>query len=165
MVGGANALSEVDVLDITDDLGAFGINSVEVIGSRAGETVPNQVAANTEFNLGRRYRGGKPRMFWPAGVYSDEADDSHWNSDFVVAMNAAAVGFFAQVEAITASGTDLSSHINLSYYKGFTNIENTSGRMRAAPTYRAVALQDIVTGYATKTVFGSQRRRRTATTP
>lgn len=165
MVGGANALKEVDVLDITDDLGAFGIDSTEVIGSRAGETVPNQVAANTEFDLGRRYRGGKPRIFWPAGVYADEADDSHWTSGFVTEMNAASVGFFAQVSAISTGGTILSSHVNLSYYRGFTNIENTSGRMRAAPTYRAVALQDVVTGYATKTVLGSQRRRRTATTP
>jgi hypothetical protein len=56
------------------------------------------------------------------------------------------------------------AHVNLSYYKGFVNVENSSGRERAAPTYRDSALLDPVTGYVVKQVVGSQRRRRTATT-
>jgi len=166
MVGDANALKGVDVLDITDAMGAFGVDSTEVIGSRAGETVPNQVAANTEFDIGRRYRGGKPRIFWPAGVYADEIDDAHWTGAFVTAMNAATVGFFGAVEAISEAGTILSQHINLSFYYRFDNVTNSSGRTRAAPRYRVgTCVADPVTGYATKTVLGSQRRRRTATTP
>jgi hypothetical protein len=57
------------------------------------------------------------------------------------------------------------AHVNLSYYKGFTNVTNSSGRERAVPTYRDAALVDPVTGYFGKAIMGSQRRRRTSTTP
>jgi hypothetical protein len=71
--------------------------------------------------------------------------------------------FFTAVEAISVGAVGALAHINLSYYSGFTNITNSSGRERAVPKYRATALHDLVNGYAVKKEIGSQKRRRTAT--
>lgn len=103
-------------------------------------------------------------MFWPPGVVGNQLDAGHWNSTFITAVNTGTAAFFSAIEALTVGSMGTLAHVNLSYYKGFTNITNSSGRERAVPTYRDTALLDTVTGYSCKGLIGSQRRRRAATT-
>lgn len=165
LVSTAYGLKEVDVLDIATDSGLSGQWTGSHSGSRSGNWLPDSVATNIEFNIARRYRGGKPRMFLPPPIQSDLNTQSAYTGSFVSEVQTGIDTFFLAVseESIGSMGT--LGHVNLSYYKGFTNITNSSGRERAVPTYRATALHDDVTGYSPKTVIGSQRRRRTSTTP
>jgi hypothetical protein len=158
-------LTEVDVLDITSALGSSGQWTGSISGSRAGTALPTQVSANIEFNIARRYRGGKPRIYLPAGVESDLVDPAHFQPGFLASLGPDFANFITAVKAISVAGLTIIQHINLSYYQGFTNVTNSSGRTRAAPKYRLVALQDNVEGYAAKAELSSQKRRRTATTP
>lgn len=157
-------LTRVDVLDIATLTGASGEWNGANAGTRAGASMPQQCAMNVEFGIARRYRGGKPRMFFPPGVTGDMADDGHWATAFVDEYNTAVAAFFAGIEALDIGAVGALTHVNLSYYSGFKNITNSSGRERAVPTYRDTALLDTITQYAAKAVIGSQRRRRTATT-
>jgi hypothetical protein len=159
------SLNEVDVLDIATDSGKSGVWAGSNAGSRAGTTIPVQCTDNVEFNIDRRYRGGKPRFYLPAGVEGDLATEAKWGSSYITEVNAAVLAFFAEIAALSIGAMGTLAHVNLSYYKGFTNITNSSGRERAVPTYRATALHDVVQGYAMKAVIGSQKRRRTSTTP
>lgn len=163
LINEAWALTEIDVLDIATDSGASGVWTGSDSGSRSGSGFAAAVATNIEFEIARRYRGGKPRMFMPPGVITDELDSSHFNTAYVSAAQTGIVAFFTAVQAISVGAVGALSHVNLSYYKGFTNIPNSSGRERAVPTYRDTALVDSVTGYVVKALMGSQRRRRTAT--
>jgi hypothetical protein len=165
IVSGNWTLTEVDVLDIASDSGLFGTVSVSHEGSYSGAAIPSQVANNVEFDIGRRYRGGKPRMFIPPPSVGAQEDSAHWTSTFITLSNTQVTAFFTAVAALSVGSTGTLGHVNLSYYQGFKNVTNSSGRTRAAPTYRPLALLDPVTGYATKGVLGSQRRRRIATTP
>lgn len=158
------SLSEVDVLDIATLSGASGISTDSIPGTVTGEPVPANCAVNIEYDIARRYRGGKPRMFLPPPDSSNLSDIGHWNADVVSGTNTAIAAFFAAIEALSVGAVGALAHVNLSYYNGFTNVTNSSGRTRAAPKYRATALVDTVTGYSTKGVVGSQRRRRIATT-
>ena len=158
-------LNEIDVLDIASDSGASGQWSGATDGSRSGTVLPWQVCTNVEYDIGRRYRGGKPRGYWPAGNIEDEADDRSWDSSYISASNTGIGAFFAAIAALSVGSVGTLAHVNLSYYKGFTNITNSSGRERAVPTYRSSALVDSITGYSTKATMGSQRRRRTSTSP
>lgn len=158
-------LTEIDVLDITTDSGFSGQWTGGVTGTRAGTVLPQQVATNVEFDIARRYRGGKPRIFLPPGVVGDEDTNATWGSDYLSDMNEAVANFFSDITSSSVGSMGTLAHVNLSYYKGFTNVTNPSGRTKAKPTYRATALHDDVLGYATKAVMGSQRRRRTALTP
>ena len=159
------ALTEVDVLDIATDSGLSGQWTGSAAGSRAGSELPIQCALGIEYGIGRRYRGGKPRGYWPFGVAADQSDPSHWSSTFITAANSAFEAFMAEVVALSVGAMGTLTHVNLSYYKGFTNITNSSGRERAVPTYRASAIHDDIVGYSAKSVISSQRRRRTSTTP
>jgi hypothetical protein len=159
------ALNEVDVLDIATDSGLSGQWTGSDAGGISGATLPWQCAMNIEFDIARRYRGGKPRCFLPPTAAAGLADDSHWSTGTISSVNTGFAAFISEIEALSVGSVGTLAHVNLSYYKGFTNITNSSGRERAVPTYRATALHDVIEGYGLKAVIGSQKRRRTSTTP
>jgi hypothetical protein len=158
------SLTEIDILDISSLTGASGQWTGNEAGSLTGGNLPSQCAINVEYDIARRYRGGKPRMFLPAPTEGQLGDVGHWSSGFVTTVSAAMDAFFTAVEALSVGAVGALAHVNLSYYSGFTNITNSSGRTRAVPKYRAAAVLDTVESYACKVVVGSQKRRRTATT-
>jgi hypothetical protein len=157
-------LTEVDVLDIATDSGAFGTVEVTHAGDMSAGILSANAAINVEFDIARRYRGGKPRLYWPAPDDTSLVSGDKYSSGFIATVNAATTAFFAGIEALSVGSMGTLDHVNLSYYQGFHNVTNSSGRTRAAPVYRTSALLDAVTGYACKAVVGSQRRRRTSTT-
>lgn len=165
LVWDGNSLQEVDVLDIASDSGLSGQWTGSDSGSRSGAFLPDSVAFNIEFGIARRYRGGKPRIFFPFGVQGDLHDQSNWLNTFTPTVQTNVEAFFTACQALSSGSTSIANHVNLSYYKGFTNFLGPSGRERAVPTYRATALSDVIVGYSAKQLVGSQRRRRTSTTP
>jgi len=158
------SLAEVDVLDIATNSGSSGIHAASIAGTNSGTAMPAQTALNVEFQIARRYRGGKPRMFLPPPAIEETVDAGHFSSSFVGTANTQVAAFFTAVEALSVGAVGALQHINLSYYHSFTNIANSSGRERAVPKYKDAATLDTVTGYAAKALIGSQRRRRVSTT-
>jgi len=158
-------LTEIDVLDIATLSGLSGQWVGTHQGQDTGSAIASQVAVNVEFDIARRYRGGKPRMFWPPPSSAAKVNDGNWSGSFVSEYNTAVAAFFAAVEALSVGAIGTLAHVNLSYYSGFQNFTTPSGRERAVPKYRSSALLDTITGYSTKARMGSQRRRRAATTP
>lgn len=159
------SLTEVDVLDIATLLGASGQWTGSDPGTLTGQVLPSQCATNVEFGIARRYRGGKPRMFLPSASAAQLQDSAHWLAGYIANVNSGMGAFFSEIEALSVGAVGALQHVNLSYYAGFKNITNSSGRERAVPQYRSAALLDPVESYLCKAVVGSQRRRRTATTP
>lgn len=165
IINDAVELVLVDVLDISTDSGNSGSATEAASGSRSGTPLPIQCATNVEYSIARRYRGGKPRMFIPPAVTADLANPAEYLSASVSGFLATWNLFIDEVTALSVGTMGTLVHINLSYYSGFTNVTNSSGRTRAAPKYRALAKSDPITGYNVKPVLGSQRKRRTSTTP
>jgi hypothetical protein len=157
------SLTEVDVLDIATDSGLSGQWTGSDPGTISGNILTANAAQNIEFDIARRYRGGKPRMYLPAPSSAETTDIAHWSAGHVTALNTGISAFFAAIEALSIGAVGALAHVNLSYYKGFTNVTNSSGRTRAAPSYRTTALVDVISGYSAKAEVGSQRRRRTST--
>jgi len=156
-------LTEVDVLDIATYSGASGSWEGSNAGSNGTTPPPANCAINVEFDIARRYRGGKPRMFLPPGDISDTTDAGHWSTGFITSVNTDFAAFMAAVEAISVGAVGVLAHVNLRYYSGFKNIENSSGRMRAVPQYLPAATLDTIQAYSAKVLVGSQRRRRAST--
>lgn len=157
-------LTEIDIIDIATRTGNSGQWVGSEAGTASGTAMPAQTAMNVEYGIGRRYRGGKPRMFLPPSVTSNLVSDVAWSSTYLTGYKTDFVAFMTAVQGHSVGAMGALTHINLSYYEGFTNITNTSGRTRAAPKYRATALSDVVTDYFPKAEVGSQRRRRVSTT-
>lgn len=158
------ALTRVDVLDIASVSGNFGEWNGNNPGTMSGNALIAQVATNVEYTIPRRYRGGKPRMFLPPPSTAAVQDQGHWTTTHADNAATALSDFFTAIAALSIGAMGALAHVNLSYYSGFTNVTNSSGRTRAVPKYRTTALVDNVAGYAGKTLMGSQRRRRASTT-
>ena len=159
-------LAEVDVLDIASDSGLSGQAEPASAGANAGTALPAQCAINVEYDIARRYRGGKPRMFLPPACTGNTADPSHWSGSFVTEVNSGMVAFIDEIEALSIGAMGTLAHVNLSYYSGY-NTASPPWRgpgFKYPPLYRDAAKLDTVEGYACKSMIGSQKRRRSATT-
>lgn len=158
------SLDLVDVLDIATGSGNSGSDAPSDPGTRSGTGLTWSVATNIQYLIARRYRGGKPKMYLPPGLQSDLYNGATWQASYVTEVQTQITAFFTALEALTVGSMGTFQHVNLSYYQGFKNIANSSGRERAVPQYRTAALLDTVTGYTVHNEVSSQRRRRTATT-
>jgi hypothetical protein len=165
LIGDDISLMEVDVLDIATDSGLSGQWTGSTTGTAGGAVAPIQCANNVEFGISRRYRGGKPRMYLPPPSTAQMLNSHQYSPGFVSSTSTDVAAFFSGIEALSVGSMGTLDHVNLSYYKGFTNITNSSGRERAVPKYRDTALHDPVTGYFGKQLISSQKRRRISTTP
>jgi hypothetical protein len=159
-------LTEVDVLDLNSLSGASGQASPGAAGTRSGQALTASVATNVEFNIARRYRGGKPRMYLPSPEQGDLLNEGAWGTTFIGQVNTGVAAFFAALEALSIGSMGTLQHVNISFYDGvYTTTPPWRGPgFKYPPKYRTTPLVDAVEGYACKAVIGSQRRRRTATT-
>lgn len=161
------SLVGVTCTDLTSDTSAEGSWTGSVPGTRSGSATAASVndAATQNFTIARRYRGGKPKTFWPFGVEGDYQTVATWTASFVSAVEAAWATFLAGLLAITGAGCTLTTHVNVSYYSGFASVENpVTKRWRNIPTPRSGdAVVDTITGNSVSATIGSQRRRRTST--
>jgi hypothetical protein len=155
-------LTEIIVVDLSSDTAAEGTLTEGEAGSRTGGMLPAANAALINFQIARRYRGGKPRIYLPAGTDSDVATPQTWSTEFVGEFSTAWANFIAAVLAAPWGGGGLLSQKNVSYFLGST--VELSGvvpyqRARVVPTPRAVPVVDQITAFSFNPIFGSQRRR------
>lgn len=160
-------LQRVDVQDISTRSGAFGTVTASANGTYSGGLMPANVATNVEYNITRRYRGGKPRMFIPPPSDNALLDQAHFTPAYLATVNTQFQAFINAIEALSVGSMGTLSHVNVSFYEGY-NTATPPWRgpgYKYPPKYRETALVDTIVGYSAKAVVGSQRRRRTATTP
>jgi hypothetical protein len=153
-------LTLVSATDLSDPAGPFSENAVEVAGTRAGAPHPANACALMTIPIERRYRGGKPRAYWPWGSQADVATPQTWSTAF---LDACLVGWN---DLITAILTDLrawasaSQMCSISYFSGRSWVPDHLGNYHRIPTPRPVPKVDFLKSdpfFAP--VIGSQRGR------
>lgn len=152
-------LTQIEVTDLTTAVAARGIWTGSNAGSRTGTVLPAGTCALINWTIQRRYRGGKPRSYWPAGTNTDVSTGQTWSGAFITACGTAAGTLVTNFSNTIAVWGTYVSHVNVSYYSGFSNYTGPTGRMRARSTVRAAAVVDAVVGLSVNTRFASQRRR------
>lgn len=152
---------EVTAVDLSSDTGAEGAYAASHEGTDSG-AIPEDAAINIQFDIGRRYRGGKPKIFFPPAGSDHLADDANWSSALTTAVSSAWTTFFSAILADTYTSFTPDVHVSVSYYKGFSVFTEPSGRARNIPTVRATPVVDTVTSHTVKGLIASQRRRRTS---
>lgn len=152
-------LHEIDITDLTSAAAAVG----QWLGSHAGTRTDVALPADTSLifqrKVGRRYRGGHSRQYWPMGGDTSVATPQTWDPVFTAQV----MVDMGDLEVDTAAGfwsgaVDL-GRANVSYYLGFTNVLYPSGRYHVKPTLRGTPLVDLVATVGINPKFGSQRRR------
>lgn len=160
LMGDSVSVTTVQVTDLSSASGAQAVSTGAATPGTRGTTLlaPGTAAVSTS-SIIRRYRGGKPRSYFPFGIASDVATTGLWTSGFVTAVNAAVAAWRTAVLGAGA-GCTIVQFINVSYYSGFTAMENpATGRWRNVPKVRATALTDSLSAGVCQQKIGSQRRR------
>lgn len=114
-------------------------------GSRAGSALPAQTCMLFNMHIARRYRGGKPRVYFPLGSATDIVDPQHWSAAFITSAGNAFNTINNALQAFTSATINTPTLANVSYYSGRS--------LRAAPVVDAVA------STSANSIPGSQRRR------
>lgn len=156
----SGTMTQIESADLTSSTGAVDTSPFSVAGTRAGTNLPADQCLVSSYEIARRYRGGHPRAYWYFGVVADQASPLVWSTTFTNSCNTGINAFFTALVAAGWTGAGTLTHVNVSYYEGFTVFTNPiTGRARNVPTVRGTPLVDTVTSVASKTSIGSQRRR------
>jgi hypothetical protein len=152
-------MTELIITDLTSPTSAIGSSALIQAGTRAGNSLPAEACIVSRRPIGRRFRGGHSRTYFPFGMSQDLHDAQTWTPAFITAANNGLFAYNAHVGLrIAAWGVD-GGAVAVSYYSGFTVHTGTTGRARNVSTPRAVALVDPVIGGSVAPGVGSQRRR------
>jgi hypothetical protein len=156
----AVALSAVTMTDLSTVTSPSVEQPAVFPGTRTGAELPADACFVTGYEITRRYRGGHPRGYWPFGVAADLATAQTWDSGFITAAVDAVAGFFGTIPGLVWTGGGVLSQVSVSYYEGFTAVENPiTHRYRNVPNVRVTPLIDAVADIVGRPRVGSQRRR------
>lgn len=158
-------LTEVVCEDITTYDGATGSAGPGEAGTRDGTPLPYQCAFQVNYAISRRYRGGRPKGYWPFGITADLLDPAHFVVDTAGGWANDVAGFMTAIGAYSSGLFAVTGQVNLSLYNGFTVVTPPDGRSRTVPKYRDTGVVDAITAWNGVSRLASQRRRRTATSP
>jgi len=115
------------------------------VGNRAGTALPAQTAALFNLRIARRYRGGKPRVYFPCGVGADMTDPQHWAATFLTSCSNAMNNINTALQAFTSTTINNPFLVSVSYYTG--------------KSLRTNPVVDSVSAITMNAIPGSQRRR------
>lgn len=148
------------VTDLSSSSGGVGEHAQDTPGTRTGSILAAGTAVLVNFVIGRRYRGGKPRSYFPMFTSTDLVGRNAWQGASVSGLDSALSTYFAGVLGTGVGSLTITGHVNVSYYQGFTVVTSpTTGRARNVPKLRAVPQVDDILSYSVSTRPASQRRR------
>lgn len=152
-------LTGITLTDLASASGAQTVTSQSRVGTLAGTAMSAGIAMIVKFKINRRYRGGHPRFYLPGRVTADLASSTNWLTASTTALATAFGAFITACEATPPTNIGTMTHVNVSYFLGFTNRTFPSGRTRAVPNIRTTPVVDSVVSYSVNIFVGSQRRR------
>lgn len=156
-----NNLVGVEMQDLSSALGAFGSHLAVTAGTLGGAALPAGTCVLLNEVIARRYRGGKPRTYWPLGSTSELAGPASWTSGAVTGFETGIGNYLTAVAGLTHGTTALVAACSVSNYSSFHTVQSPiTGRWRNIPTARPVAIPpDVLTTFTVNPIPGSQRRR------
>lgn len=155
-----NSITGAEVTDLSSSSAAQATYTATDAGTRSGSELGAAVAALTSWGIARRYRGGKPRSYWPFGTSSDLSSSQVWNSTFLTAIQGGVQLWLNDALGFSSGSTSLTALSNVSYYSGFTSVQNPiTHRWRNVPTLRVAPVTDDIVTFSHGPKLASQRRR------
>jgi hypothetical protein len=158
--GATVTITECIVQDISSATGAEGVHTGNQVGAAAGGQLPAGTCANINFAVARRYRGGKPKMYLPYGTDTNLATPQTWVATWINNLATQVSSLISSVSGAPPTGCTITGQVNVSYYEGYWQSQDSKGNPKIKPNYRTGnAKVDPVVGTTGSVVIGSQRRR------
>jgi hypothetical protein len=138
-------LSEIECLDLGNPGTIAGVAPISIPGTFPTTAMTAETAVLINFTIARRYRGGKPRVYWPAGTSADLASPVAWQGTFISGFESAFTAFLTALAPDPTPPPAVDHLVNVSYF--------------SAHVLRPTPVVDQVLSWAVNPIPGSQRRR------
>ena len=149
------ALTKVLVTDLTSPTSGEGEFLGASSGTRGDDSIPANAAVLISYVPTYRYRGGHPRQYLYAGGNADLEGAAKWSSAFQGEVLTHWKAFVAACEALSASGTALSSLTSIRYYGKFLPNGGPPRYLLDTPIVQTLDISQAVAAQE----IASQRRR------
>lgn len=149
----------IKTTDLSSHTAAYAQDNSTTPGSAAGSAAPANAAVQINYLINNRYRGGKPRGFWPGGLVTQFQDAQHWQSSFVTSYQTAINNLIVAVIATVGPPT-ITGQCAVHYFKGHVaNPNPTTWSAVNVPAPLAIPTTDRVVTPLVMSLIGSQRGR------
>lgn len=152
-------LTGCKVTDLSSASGGVGEYTQSELGALESAPLAGGTALVVGYEITRRYRGGKPRNYFPWGSSASLNGRQAWSPAFIESCTGTLTTFFGDAIGSTSGGTTITDHVNVSYYAGFHVITTPSGRMKNVSNVRTTPIVDTIVSWGPSARPGSQRRR------
>lgn len=155
------SLHETRVTDLANPDTVEGIDTTVVTGGRAGTSALDSKCAVLIYFPDRRYRGSRPKGFFPWGVDGDLGSGKTWSGAFQTEVNGDWANFRTALDGQAVAGTTLTNHVSVSYITEPYHVVTspTTGRARNVGTPRNPPLVMPILTTSLSAKVGTQRRR------
>lgn len=150
-----STLTKVTVTDLTSPTSGEGEALVSVSGTRGDDSIPANAAVLISYVPTYRYRGGHPRHYLFAGGNADLEGAAKWSTAFTAECLSHWQAFVSACEAITVSGTALSTLASIRYYGKFLPNGGPPRYLLTTPIVQPLTISAAVAAQE----IASQRRR------
>lgn len=153
--------TKCEVLDLSGPTAGYGETVSATAGTLSGEAIGAGSAFLVSNPIARRYRGGKPRSYWPFGSGGVLLNANTWETGFASSVLSALDTFRSHTETVAGDGTSIINWCSVSYYAGFTSVLNPiTGRTKDVPKVRTGSIPvDVILEFVPSVKVASQRRR------
>jgi hypothetical protein len=153
-------LTGVEITDLSEESGAQATHNGVTPGVETGAPLAGGTCVVVGYSIARRYRGGKPRNYFPWASASDLTTRQQWSSTYVTLAATNLASVIATIIGSSGGSTTITNHANVSYYKGNdASINPRTGRAQNFPVPRTTPVVDTITSLTVRPAPGSQRRR------
>jgi hypothetical protein len=155
-----SALTGVRCIDLSSPTGAEGEHAQASPGTGGVDILPGATCLLMRYVINRRYRGGKPRSYFPFGVQTDLSTRQQWGTGFLTDIDGKYAAAHTAILALSSGSTVITDQVNVSYYEGFTvQTSPSTGRATNVPKRRTTPLVDTIVSFSASGTPASQRRR------
>jgi hypothetical protein len=152
-------LSQISCTELGSGLQNVGSVAPNATGQHSGGFLPANAAMLVNYQIGRRYRGGKPRSYFPFGSTVDLTDAQSWNLAGSTNWPNVLTTMFSAIKGATGGAITLDQQVSVSYYSGQLLAQNHRGETVYVSQRRQTPLVDNILGFKVSPKIASQRRR------
>ena len=144
-------LNQFEAIDLSNPAALPGVGIVGGGGQLTSPGITAETAVLVNMKVARRYKGGHPRVYFPAGASTDISAPQAWSAAFTGTFQTAFQTFLTSVQG-ASGGPSITGLVNVSYYSGKSSV---TGK----PVPRPTPLVEPIVSWSVNPIPGSQRRR------
>jgi hypothetical protein len=142
---------DTECIDLSSDSGNVATQVSGNTGAQTGNSMPANIALRMNWEITRRYRGGKPGLYIGCLTVPQSVSPIEWSSVTLAAFDGIGLALIDGINTASIAGWSGQALANVSYY---SKAENPT-----PPYLRTTPVVDVIASHSVLSRISTQRRR------